>query len=532
MAKLASQRAVSKIYCLVRASDRRVARKRVLQSLRDRLVLHTLSAASQLKIVAIPSDLSDEHLGLATEEYAEISKNLTHVLHFAWSVNFNKTLESFEKDCIAGAKNLMTLCLRAQRPKSATFSFCSSVSTTVRTPDTAVPESLPQSLACAQGMGYAQSKLVTEHLCDRASQHGLHARVLRVGQIIGDSQHGVWNNSEAIPMIFQTAKTISALPKLDESPLWLPVDLVADSCIEISSSAAPSGVYNIVNHNSFHWTRDLLPLLRSAGLEFDELDQREWIQRLKASNPDPVSNPPIKLIDFFANKYDNEKPRRSLRYDNSISQDYSPSLQNAGLVDAALMQKIVSQLSRNWSISNTRQEPTAIFLCGPCGSGKTSAAQAMSSKYSVPIIEGDDIHSLSAKAAMRNGTALTDAERLVWLSHIRGAVVDRFASSQSPAVLVTCSALKTSYRDELRKLHDIANIHTVFIMLSTTDGDDLRQRLSLRKDHYMGSSMVASQLDILEAPRDHEIDTVIVDANQGMIDMLTDVEDVIDIILS
>jgi nucleoside-diphosphate-sugar epimerase len=66
-------------------------------------------------------------------------------------------------------------------------------------------------------MGYAQSKLVTEHIIDRAAhQTGMTARVLRVGQIISDTVHGIWNATEAIPMILQTAETIHALPQLED----------------------------------------------------------------------------------------------------------------------------------------------------------------------------------------------------------------------------------------------------------------------------------------------------------------------------
>lgn len=528
VAKLASQRSVSKIYCLVRASNEQVAANRVRQSLRERCVYHNLSLAARSKIVAMPSTFGEASLGLQPEQYATLASNLTHVLHFAWSVNFNKGLESFEADCVAGARNLINLCLKAQRPKPASFNFCSSVSTTVRTPGDEVLETLPESLKYAQGMGYAQSKLVTENICDRAAkQTGIEARVLRVGQIIGDTRHGVWNDTEAIPMIFQTAKTVGALPTLDENPSWLPVDLVASTCLEIACSCANSGVFNVVNHNFFHWTRDLLPLIRRAGLEFEAVSQREWVQRLRASNPDPAANPPIKLLDFFASKYDNDQPRRSLEYINVASQGYSSSLQNADVVDAALIKKIIDSLSQTWKAADAKQ-PAAVFVCGPCGSGKSTLAGKLSKQFSISLIEGDEMHSITARRSMGSGVALTDHDRSSWLSHIRGAVVDRVILQKQRAVIVTCSALKQSYREQLRQLNEICGVRTVFVMLATDRKEELKYRLERRQGHYMSAAMVDDQVNLLEECGDDEVDVLPIDAMQSPGDVFAEAADLLE----
>ncbi|KAE8366965.1 hypothetical protein BDV27DRAFT_170377 [Aspergillus caelatus] len=302
--KLSVRPEVQKIYCLVRAGSPIEAYSRVLQSMRGRRVFDGLTDAAKQKIVALPSDLSLSTLGLDAINYNTLTSEITDVIHCAWSVNFNMHLSSFEKDNVGGLKHLLDLCLKAQRPAPASFNFCSSISSVVSTAEDDILEALPKKLSYAQNMGYAQSKLVSEHICINAAQQaGICARVLRIGQVIGDQDHGVWNATEAIPLMLQAATTIGALPKLNESPLWLPVDTVAGTVIDISlSSTAVSKldselVFNIVSHHPFHWTKDLLPYVRNAGLEFEELEQRDWIHRLRTSNPDPVANPPIKLCD-------------------------------------------------------------------------------------------------------------------------------------------------------------------------------------------------------------------------------------------
>ncbi|KAF2210500.1 hypothetical protein CERZMDRAFT_113395 [Cercospora zeae-maydis SCOH1-5] len=351
VSRLAKQENVKKIYCLVRASSSSAAETRVEESLQTRHLHHRISAETwQAKVVCLPSDFSFPSLGLTEEWYSSIASHITHTLHLAWSVNFNKNLSSFDADCLASVQNLINLCLKSQRPQPATFNYCSSVSATVRTPGGFVPEALPESFACAQGMGYAQSKLVAENICDRAAKAtGIKSRVLRVGQVIGDTELGVWSPTEAIPLIFQTAKTVGALPALDERPAWLPVDVVAQGFIDISLAAekqAPGSASftNIVNPKTFHWTEDLLPLLKEAGVQFESVGQREWIKRLRGSEPDPEKNPPIKLVDFFAGKYETDAKRAGMEYATENARTLSPALREAGVVDRDLVEKIVEYL--------------------------------------------------------------------------------------------------------------------------------------------------------------------------------------------
>jgi len=69
----------------------------------------------------------------------------------------------------------------------------------------------------AQSIGYARSKLATENIIQAAwIKTGMIARVLRLGQTVGDTQHGLWNTTEAIPLMIQSATTIGALPALEE----------------------------------------------------------------------------------------------------------------------------------------------------------------------------------------------------------------------------------------------------------------------------------------------------------------------------
>ncbi|OBT64985.1 NRPS-like protein [Pseudogymnoascus sp. 23342-1-I1] len=507
---------VKQVHCLVRAKSEIDAITRVISSMNTRGCYHQLPLKARKKIVALPSDFSKGDLGLGSSLYSKISLNITCLIHCAWSVNFNLNLQSFEKHCIAGAKHLMGLCLSAGRPSPAAFNFCSSVSAVASTPvGEAVVEDVPPNLDYAQNMGYAQSKLVTEHIVHRAAcQTGIKARTLRVGQIIADTQHGIWNATEAIPMMLQAGQTIGAIPALDEYPLWLPVDVVAKVVSEISLSGSPAGTTNVVATRSFHWTRDLLPKLHATNLPFEEVGQREWISRLKASTPDPVQNPPIKLLDFFTQKYDNDNTiRKGLLYNTQCAQSLSPTLAAAGILNQELVDKFVGHfVATSWNTTGMIQG-VVVVVAGPCGAGKSTVGTEIARKLDCSFIEGDQHHEVSALAKMASGQALDDEDRWLWLVRLRAEAELEISANGKGVVVLACSALKGSHRDVLRGARK--GIRTVFVMLQIEDEVELARRLEMRTGHYMKADMVKSQVAILEGPRVDETDVLPVDA-KGM----------------
>lgn len=548
VAKLVTRKETDEVCCLVRANSERSARQRVLKSLGDRAVLHSLPIGARRKITAHPADFSQDQLGLPRERYEQLTEDLTHIIHCAWSVNFNKHLSSFEADCIAGAKNLMLLCLAAKQPRPASFNFCSSVSTVANTPGETVPEALPETFACAQGMGYAQSKLTTEALCAKAmAETGMDARVLRVGQIVADTSHGIWNDTEAIPLMLQAATTIGALPTLDESPRWLPVDHVAQTVLDISLCPGSSqAFFNIINPATFHWSRDLLPALKAAGLTFDEVDQREWVRRLRNSNPDPIANPTIKLVEFFAGKYDRvpDEKRKSLGYQTTATQGLSPTLASRPETgqDTAFVSKFVTHfLNTSWAqpsqgIANSNPRTIKLFVvAGPCGSGKSTIASLMADHldqdHPLHMIEGDSVHDAIAITKMSTGIPLSPIDREIWLSRLKIQILERIRAAEvmmdsisstlfpkkhdgETSIVLACSALQRNHRHALRNLLGDGSIKTRFILLQAT-AEKLQDRVGARNGHYMKRDMVQGQLAILEEPDIDEVDVVPVDTEAG-----------------
>ncbi|KAM0720927.1 hypothetical protein Q7P37_003212 [Cladosporium fusiforme] len=312
IAELAKKPSVAEVWALVRAPGQAAAGSRVVQSMDSRNI--KLSDNELAKIHAVPSDLSEVNLGLSTRDLNHLLTSLTTVIHSAWAVNFNLGVRSFENQHIRGTHNLINLCLRTHLPSPAKFFFCSSVSTGSGTPKPAsIAETAVEDLAHAQGTGYGRSKLVTEHITRNAMRAaGMHARVLRIGQLSGDRHSAIWNDTEAIALMVRSAVSVGALPALHEQPSWLPVDACAEAVSELAlkplqPTENPDLVYHIVNPRTFSWSGDFLPALKqSAHLPaFDIVSPQEWIRRLAASEQDASKNPSIKLLDFWRGKYGN-----------------------------------------------------------------------------------------------------------------------------------------------------------------------------------------------------------------------------------
>lgn len=134
-----------------------------------------------------------------------------------------------------------------------------------------------------------------------------------------------------------------------------------------------------------------------------------------------------------------------------------------------------------------------VVVMGVSGCGKSTVGRLLADALRVHYVEGDDLHPPENVARMAAGTPLTDADRHGWLQAVAGQLGN--ATSRSRGVVVSCSALKRRYRDQLRQA--APELHFVHLHGSP---ELLRQRMAERRGHYMPPSLLQSQLDALEPP--------------------------------
>jgi carbohydrate kinase (thermoresistant glucokinase family) len=108
---------------------------------------------------------------------------------------------------------------------------------------------------------------------------------------------------------------------------------------------------------------------------------------------------------------------------------------------------------------------------------------------------------------MRAGIPLTDDDRWPWLRAI-GAWMDERIARDEPAV-ITCSALKRSYRDVL--LGGRPQARMVFLAV---DRQVVAGRLAARHGHFFPGQLLDTQFDVLEPPQPDERVLTIVPAGE------------------
>ncbi|KAI4177705.1 MAG: hypothetical protein LQ343_000168 [Gyalolechia ehrenbergii] len=329
---------VSRITCLVRAASFLAAHERVSKSLTARgkpglppfpttsphapiTNQHRSPDASSPYIICLPTTLSHPTLGLDIATYADLANTSTLIIHAAWAVNFTARLRSFEKDHIAGISHLLSLSVASSSHDNATqpqpdhplrFLFLSSTASITSSPTKdLIPEHLSHSPEDASPLGYSRSKWVAEQICNNFYNDNNSSissssptpppkpqiAVLRIGQLCGDTEQGIWNMSEAYPLMLSTVPVLHALPDLGGIPLdWMPVDRAAEAVVEVAAGWGTDGtgeevaeggrkevpVFHILNpHTEATWM-DLVEVVQrlSPKLKVELLSKGEWLERL------------------------------------------------------------------------------------------------------------------------------------------------------------------------------------------------------------------------------------------------------------
>ncbi|MFD6315162.1 gluconokinase [Streptomyces nigra] len=139
--------------------------------------------------------------------------------------------------------------------------------------------------------------------------------------------------------------------------------------------------------------------------------------------------------------------------------------------------------------------PHVVVVMGVAGTGKTTIGPLLAARLGVPYAEGDDFHSEANISKMSAGTPLDDADRWPWLDAI-GAWAHRRAGLGG---VVSCSALKRSYRDRLRA----AAPDVVFVHLAG-DRAVIEDRMSHRQGHFMPTALLDSQFATLQPLQEDE----------------------------
>jgi gluconokinase len=133
---------------------------------------------------------------------------------------------------------------------------------------------------------------------------------------------------------------------------------------------------------------------------------------------------------------------------------------------------------------------TKLVVMGVAGCGKSVLAERLARQLGCTLLEGDDFHLPASQEKMRAGIALDDADREPWLARL-GALL----ATPGENLVLSCSALKRKYRDQLRTF--VPDLRFVYLEI---DVHTAAKRVESRSGHLFPKSLVTSQFAVLESP--------------------------------
>lgn len=263
------------VRCLVRARDPEAASRRV----REAMERHGLwRPAWSARIVVEVGDLAAEDLGLSSERWSALTREVEAIYHNGAIVHFSHPYAALRAPNVDGT--LRMLRLAHGRP----FFYVSSkgvFGAEAYRDDEPIDEDAPLR-PIPSALGYQQSKSVAERLVRAAGARGLPIAVHRPGRLGGHGVTGQVDPDDLLCRFLLGCVQLGALPDIDLPLELCPVDQVAAAIVRISRSAGATGrAYNLV-HPAPIALPEVRRVLAEAGLVLGLVPWNDWRAALRS----------------------------------------------------------------------------------------------------------------------------------------------------------------------------------------------------------------------------------------------------------
>ena len=342
---------IAKVYCLNRSGD---AQARHEKTFTERGLEHDLKSS---RIEFLQVDFGLFQFGLSPSKFNELTDSVDIIIHNAWKVDFNHSLESFEEHHIRSVRSVIDWIIPSSR--SPRIFFVSSISSVgnwaaVYSAKEPIPETPLDDYLVAQEMGYGESKHVSERILGiTSSRSSVPVSILRVGQIAGPlaSKSGAWPKDEWLPSLVQTSKSLSLIPDSLPPIDWIPVDSLASIILEIITHPEThptyntAKVYNLVNPHLVPWSTVIPSLQSYLGASAKVVPLADWVAKLKSidgknKQAELAEKPALKILGFFEELQKVEP----LKFETENGQEASKTMREMGPVKGEWMDEWLRQL--------------------------------------------------------------------------------------------------------------------------------------------------------------------------------------------
>ncbi len=263
------ERSNAEIICLIRAPSIEAARLRLPVACRVE------------RVQLLCGDLERPSLGLSSQRWERLAKELDAIYHFAARVHLLEPLESLLESNLRGCHRILRLCAQGQ-PKILHYASTLSVFVSTDHPGGLCREEDDLSEERRVYGGYAQSKWAAERLIRRST---CAPRIIyRYGLLTGDTQEGQTPARDWLRLFLRGLAALGSAPKPDAA--WAvditPVDFAAKATLRLSLERpeAPLRCVHIAGARSVGLA-ELIQALRAAGVPLKLLEPEAWAAQLE-----------------------------------------------------------------------------------------------------------------------------------------------------------------------------------------------------------------------------------------------------------
>lgn len=238
----------AQIHCLVRGGSEAEARQRAMERLRF-YHGHELDHYFEDRIQVVPGDIVDAGLGLSTEKYTELAKQIDSIVHSAADVRHVGNYASLAKANVEGTGYLLDFAAQGREKR---FHHISTLAVAGYDSTDVLHEDILEIGQKFDANVYAESKYAAEKVVLAARAKGQSASIYRIGNLVGRYTDGVFQQNIETNIFYNVLKALILLGQVSpflgkENLELLPIDYCTQAVSQLILSKELQG-------STFHLT--------------------------------------------------------------------------------------------------------------------------------------------------------------------------------------------------------------------------------------------------------------------------------------
>lgn len=258
----------TRIYCLARSQHGESVEQRVMEKMKFYFDETTLEQMKH-RVQVIEGDLREKHVGLTAEMKRTLLRHIDAIIHCGGDVRHYGDRDHFQKVNVESTRYLLQISKKA----GARFHYISTVSIAGHRPDDSAPFVFSeQDFDRGQQVEnvYVESKFLAEKLVREAIAEGVSATVYRVGNLVGRTQDGKFQQNIGGNAFYRLIKALFLLQKAPDLSTYIdlvPIDFGSKAIVGLACMEQSKGeTFHICNSIQLEWNQFISHLQQTGYL--------------------------------------------------------------------------------------------------------------------------------------------------------------------------------------------------------------------------------------------------------------------------